>query len=371
MNVLIDATRYVIENAGIARYTKNIIQALAKEYPDDNYSFLVTCARLDANKKQKIKWLERFGKVKYYRLPGQWKEYLWEKHWAKLYFSFWFKGYDILLAPSFFELPVFNSLPSALVIYDLTTARFPKQRGQKLSQRLTKLTCSAAQRAGINLAISRQTKSDLIKYCHIDPKSTTVTLLAAEPIFKPKTPKREKFILTVGTLEPRKNLITIIKAYNQLPQKLQLEYSLKIVGAKGWNDLEIQAIIAQNANNKQIKTIGHINDEQLVKLYNTASLFVYIPFFEGFGLPVVEAMACGTPVITSQVSSLPEVGGNASVYLKDPSDVAGLKSLINKLLSNPNRLKVLEKKSLAQARKFSWSQTARNTHKVMESILSG
>lgn len=367
MKICIDATRFVIEQAGIARYTKNIITSLARvKARGDELHFIVTFMRRDARKKEKVAWLKKHGTVHVHTLPGTWKEYFWEKRWAGIYFNRWFKGYDVLFAPSHFELPVFTSLPSVLTIFDLTPARFPLQRGELLSRRLTRLTRDAAMRATVVCAISQQTKDDLITYCSIDPAKITVTLLACDPVFTNKNKKRTKTLLTVGTLEPRKNLITIIKAFQNLPDELLRSWRLTIVGGKGWND---DALLSHLTNTKAAPLIdlrGFVSDADLAQLYARAGLFVYVPFFEGFGLPVLEAMACGTPVITSNISSLPEVGGDACVYLSDVESASELTDIFVDCMTHAESRNTLSKKGLRRARMFNWDTTAQQTYALIQ-----
>ncbi len=176
----------------------------------------------------------------------------------------------------------------------------------------------------------------------------------------------KKFILSVGSIEPRKNLIGLIKAYNQLSKEIKEEYHLVLVGFKGWNNKEIMEII--NQNKEYIHYLGYISDKELVNVYNLASLFVYPSFYEGFGLPVLEAMACGTPVITSNVSSLPEVGGDAAVYC-DPYYINDIKNKIKLVLSDEILQRYMVEKGLKRAKLFSWEKTAQEHIKVFEEVL--
>jgi glycosyltransferase involved in cell wall biosynthesis len=176
----------------------------------------------------------------------------------------------------------------------------------------------------------------------------------------------KKFILSVGSIEPRKNLIGLLKAYNRLPEYLKNEYHLVLAGFKGWNNKEIIDLI--NKNKKFIHYLGYISDIELAKVYNLASLFVYPSFYEGFGLPPLEAMACGTPVITSNVSSLPEVGGDAVVYC-DPYDINDIKNKIEIVLNKKDLQKEMIRKGLKRAKQFTWEKSAREHLKVFKEVL--
>jgi glycosyltransferase involved in cell wall biosynthesis len=164
----------------------------------------------------------------------------------------------------------------------------------------------------------------------------------------------KKFILCVGSIEPRKNLINLLKAYNNLDKKIKQEYKLILTGFKGWQNQEIVSLISQNKD--YIDYLGYISDEELVAVYNLATLFVYPSFYEGFGLPVLEAMACGTPVVCSNATSIPEVGGDAVVYC-DPYNVDDITEKIEMLLNDEILQKDMIKKGLERAKQFTWEKS--------------
>ncbi len=166
----------------------------------------------------------------------------------------------------------------------------------------------------------------------------------------------KKFILSVGSIEPRKNLLGLLKAYNLLDKRLKDEYKLILVGFRGWENREIMELIEQNSKN--IDYLGFISTEDLAKVYNLASCFIYPSFYEGFGLPIVEAMACGTPVISSNNSSLPEIGGDAVIYA-NPNSVEDIKDKIELLLNSADLREDLSKRGLAQSKLFSWEKSAK------------
>ena len=186
-----------------------------------------------------------------------------------------------------------------------------------------------------------------------------------EPKVEFELPK--KYILSVGSIEPRKNLIGLLKAYSLLNKQIKREYKLVLVGFKGWENSEIMEIIEQNK--ESIFYLGFISDEELSKVYNLASLFVFSSFYEGFGLPLLEAMACGTPVVSSNASSLPEVGGDAVLYC-NPHDNEDIKSKIEMLILDKELQKELILKGLKQVKKFSWEKSAKEHQKLFEEVLN-
>jgi glycosyltransferase involved in cell wall biosynthesis len=175
-----------------------------------------------------------------------------------------------------------------------------------------------------------------------------------------------KFILSVGSIEPRKNLLGLLYAYEQLDQKLKDEYKLILVGFKGWENQDIMEVIERNQEN--IIYLGFISDEELAKVYNLATAFVFPSFYEGFGLPVIEAFACGTPVVTSDRTSLPEVGGDAVLYC-NPDDSHDIANKISKLLLDSDLQEQLRQKGLERAKLFSWKKSAQEHEKLFLSLL--
>ena len=174
-----------------------------------------------------------------------------------------------------------------------------------------------------------------------------------------------KFILSVGSIEPRKNLVRLLKAYNLLSNKIKDEYKLVLVGFKGWENREIISLIEENK--ESIKYLGYISDKELAKVYNLSSLFVYPSLYEGFGLPILEAMACGTAIVTSESSSLPEVGGEAPLYC-NPYSIKDIKEKMELVLSNDTLKEKMIKKGLKQAKKFSWEKSAREHTKLFKRV---
>lgn len=176
-----------------------------------------------------------------------------------------------------------------------------------------------------------------------------------------------KFILSVGSIEPRKNLIGLLKAYDSLNEDLKKEYKLVLVGFKGWKNKEIMDILDNNQEN--IHYLGFVSDEDLAKVYNLASLFVFPSFYEGFGLPPLEAMACGTPVVSSNLTSMPEVCIDAAVYC-DPHDTKDIKSKIELVLNDVSLQSSMIQKGIERAKQFTWGKSADEHMKVFEKMIS-
>ena len=227
------------------------------------------------------------------------------------------------------------------------------------------------------IADSNSTKRDLINYFNVPEEKIRVILLAADEKFKAlnnekinevkqKYNLKYPFILYVGGLAFHKNIPTLIKAFYKI-KKDEKKQKLVIAGGKGWKYKEIfETIDKLNLQNDVIFT-GYVLDVDLPALYNAADLFVYPSLYEGFGLPPLESMACGTPVITSNTSSLPEVVGDAGIMI-DPHDVDGLADAMHKVLSNEGLRDDMIKRGLERAKMFSWERCARETLEVYEEV---
>ncbi|EKD57093.1 MAG: glycosyl transferase, group 1 [uncultured bacterium] len=373
MIIGLDASRAINESAGIARYNSNLIKNLAKIDRENDYKFLFTYVRDKTIKKKLSSNLtSRFKNYKNIILPipGNIKEYLWGTRLPIL--SMFIGKCDIWHATSFFEATIGDRMPQIVTIYDMTTFLFPDQRGGEVSQRLSQRTKEIVNRAAKVISISQSTKKDIIKFIpQVDPKKIVVIPLGFDETFKKDTKiKKKNIILFVGTVEPRKNLKRLILAYNKLPEAIKLKYQLVIVGASGWNNDDIYQTAKPLVDKKRIVFKDYLTDNQLQKLYNESKIFVYPSIYEGFGLPVLEAMNCGLPVITSNISSLPEVAGDAAFYV-NPLSVKDITNTINKLISNEKLMIQLSKKSLKQAKKFSWERCAKETLNIYRSIYHG
>jgi glycosyltransferase involved in cell wall biosynthesis/SAM-dependent methyltransferase len=236
------------------------------------------------------------------------------------------------------------------------------------------------------LCISEATKNDLLNSVKLDPTKVFVTYLAANPALfyrcqdtsaielvrkKYRIPEAP-YILGVSTLEPRKNIEHVIRCFAKVVQQQGIkDLNLVLVGAKGWEYEKIyQEIVNFGLSKDRIIITGYVADEDLAALYSGAMVFVYPSLYEGFGLPPLEAMQCGTPVITSNNSSLPEVVGDAGIML-DPKDADGLCHSILKLYNTPSWRQEMSLKSLAQAQKFSWERCTQETIAAYKKALYG
>ncbi len=286
---------------------------------------------------------------------------------------------DLLHALAFVA-PVAAPLPFITTIYDLSFIRYPKAFRPHNRWYLNTFTRQSAKRAKAIIAISESTRQDVIQAFGVSPDKVHTVYCGVDPVFKPlpaseiaafkaKKGLPEKFILRLGTIEPRKNVEGVIKAYAFWRKQDKTAPKLFIAGGKGWYYQQVFQLVEELGLSEHIVFPGYLPQEDLPLWYNASDLFVYPSHFEGFGLPVLEAMACGTPVITSNVSSLPEVAGEAGILLH-PTDTEALNQAMQTVFRNANLARDMRQKGLVQAAKFNWRKTAAQTAQIYRQTLS-
>jgi glycosyltransferase involved in cell wall biosynthesis len=281
---------------------------------------------------------------------------------------------EVFLSTNSYLTAALLRIPSAVLMYDLI-AFVPGARAQRRAARIERATIRpAVRRARRLICISQATEDDLLTRFPRATGKTAVVPLAADSRFGRERPDEELvaaaarhrvspggFVLAAGTLEPRKNLPRLIAAHARLPRELRAAYPLLVVGPPGW-ELE-EALPA--ARSPDVTVTGFVPDEELAALYAGCSVFCYPSLYEGFGLPVLEAMQSGAPTITSSVSSLPEVGGDAVMYV-DPRDESAIQGALERLLCSPAERTDLAERGRRRAREFSWDRTTRGVLEQLE-----
>ncbi len=229
------------------------------------------------------------------------------------------------------------------------------------------------------IAPSISTKSDLIKYLNTPEEKIHVVYNAVSPQYSPAPPGhdqeeikrkfgiRNKYILFAGNLEPRKNLTRLMEAFNMALPKLNEEYQLVICGKRGWLYQDILRTYEKFNLNNEIILTNYVTEQDLINLYQSADIFAFPTLYEGFGFPPLEAMGCGVPVITSNVSSLPEIVGDAAV-LVNPLDTGEISEAIVTMAHSEALREELKKKGLKRSALFSWKDTARKTLDIYDSV---
>jgi glycosyltransferase involved in cell wall biosynthesis len=264
--------------------------------------------------------------------------------------------------------PVSSGCPTVITVHDLSFLAYPQNFPAAKRFYLRIFTRLSVQRAQRVIAISKNTRRDVIEQYAVPPDRVDLIYYGRNPIFRPLPEEQvaafrsrhhlpERFILFVGTLEPRKNVVRLIDAYARLPGHAP---PLLLAGGKGWLYDEVFARVEAEDLADRVQFVGYVPGEELPWWYNAADLFVYPSVYEGFGLPPLEAMACGTPVITSDVSSLPEVVGDAGL-LVHPHDTEALTAAMASVLDDATRRETMRAAGLSRAQAFSWQEAARRT----------
>ncbi|MDD5085530.1 MAG: glycosyltransferase family 1 protein [Candidatus Omnitrophica bacterium] len=278
-----------------------------------------------------------------------------------------------------FAPPVRKSCKLIATIHDLIGMIFPGNLGPVSRLYWSKWLPWASSKADRIIVSSENTKKDVIRLLKVKEDKVRVILLAVGDEFKPVTDKRllgelagkynleNGFFLSVSTVEPRKNFSRLIEAFGLFKKNLKGPEKLVIVGMKGWDYPEIMDKIRNLGLENEVVFTGYVSGVELAALYGMAKIFVFPSLYEGFGLPVLEAMACGAPVVTSNTSSLPEVTGEAAMKV-NPLSVDEIYGAIEKLWCNDSLRKELIDRASQKVKQFSWRKTAHEVVKVYEEL---
>jgi glycosyltransferase involved in cell wall biosynthesis len=354
---------------GIGTYIRELVPALARA--DQTIDITLFHASFPGRRPEP--WMETFSTVE---LPGSIRRlYPWWDLLGRPPLPEPLSDADILHAPSPATVPPGGRGQRLVVtVHDLAFRIYPTLFPAAWRLLFRAGTRRAARHADAVIAVSEHTAGDLVRFYGADPGRIHVVPLAASlpttttdpvPVLE-RMRIQAPYVLFVGTLEPRKNLIRLVRAYRRAVTVGDLPHRLVLAGPLGWHHHRLLAEIRAGGPGEVVLT-GKTAPDDLDALYRGADLFVYPSLYEGFGLPVLEAMARGVPVLCSNASSLPEVAGDAAVKL-DPRSVAGLTSALGLLLADEGERRRLSAAGLERAGRFSWEQTARGTLKVYESL---
>jgi glycosyltransferase involved in cell wall biosynthesis len=365
VRIVIDYTPAVHQGAGIGRHTRGLVSALAPHAAGHDVTLLV------------------FGRpgggrtlaappgmaVRVVPLPNRWLTLGWHRLRLPLPVE-WLSGAADLYHASDFVLPPVRAARSLLTVHDLSFMAVPDCADAGLRAYLSRVVPRSVARAGHVLADSESTRRDLIRLLGVAPDKVTVVYPGVEARFQPQQGPaalarvRQRyaigdrpFVLGVGTLEPRKNWPGLIRAWTRLRQSSGLSHRLVIAGGKGWLVEGIFAAAQASPYRADIIFTGFVDDADLPALYAAASVFAFPSRYEGFGIPVVEALACGTPVVCANNSSLPEAAGDAALLVSSDDDAA-LAAAVQRLIEDQPLRQSLRTAGLAQARRFTWEAAA-------------
>lgn len=361
--------------AGVSKYTELLVNNLARlDHEDEFLVYIGNAPRPDtfaAAPNFTVK-ASRFPTIKPPVRIG------WEQFLAP---PVLFKDRPDLLHCPVNVVPLAAPCKTVVTIHDLGFMRYPERYKAGKRNYLRAATFLSARRAAHIITDAESGRLEIIELLKVKPEKVTAVPLGVDERFKPVSGEEiaqfrqekklpERFVLYVGTLEPRKNIPLLLKGFARLRREQPAAVGgveLVLGGAKGWLYDEIFRLVRELDLEAITHFPGYVSEEELPLWYNTAECFVYPSVYEGFGLPPLEAMACGCPVITSNTSSLPEVVGEAGRTV-GPEDEAGLSAALAQLLTNPAERARLRELGLAQARKFTWEETARRTLEIYRQV---
>jgi glycosyltransferase involved in cell wall biosynthesis/ubiquinone/menaquinone biosynthesis C-methylase UbiE len=374
MKIAIDVSLAVGESAGVGSYTRGLLEGLASIDAENEY---VLYSYLDFPPSPQPTFPPRPNfAFRMLRLEAEHWERIWSR--ADLPPREALGAVDVLHSP-FFNAPREHHGALVVTIHDVSFLLQPQFHTEANRLHCLQGTLNAALYADRIIAVSLQTKKDLIDYFSIPEERIRVIYEAPRRIYSPERNVEvirsvlerlgifHNFILFVGSLEPRKNLRTLLQAYATYVTRHAGAELLVVAGGKGWLSDDLSQVAAERGIAERVKFLGYVQEVDLRVLYSTAKLFVYPSIYEGFGLPPLEAMACGAPVITSNTSALPEVVGDAAL-LVDPHNGEALYQAMERVLCDRDIRARMRQQSLARATRFSWEQTAEQTLALYEEV---
>jgi glycosyltransferase involved in cell wall biosynthesis len=365
-----DITAAITQGGGIGRYTREIIHALLAEDQENTYHLYSARPPAILPVPDSIP----VGDNVYFHpapLDERWLYRLWYRLRLPLPIQLLTGPVDLFHSPDFVLPPVAGRIPALLTVHDLSFVHYPETFPPSLVRYLNRVVPWSIKRASHILADSKSTRLDLLRIWDVPAEKVSVLYSGVHPRFHPVRDESQQaevraryglgntpYILAVGTIQPRKNYALLISAFSRIAG--DLPHNLVIAGGKGWLYEAILDQVNNLPNKERVRFPGFVADADLPALYSAADLFVFPSLYEGFGLPLLEAMACGVPVLSSNASSLPEVvdeNGEAAVLLP-PEDEIAWSHAMHRLLTDQDRRERMIKAGLHHARTFSWQTAA-------------
>jgi glycosyltransferase involved in cell wall biosynthesis len=363
-SIAIDYTAAMEQVGGIGRYTRELIAAVAEQDQKTDYRLFIAGHRqrrtLPRPPGANFTW-------KPARQSTKWFARMWHRARLPLRIEYWTGPVNLLHATDFTLPPTSRHTRTILTVHDLSFERAPETAAPKLRAYLSKVVPRSVAKANLILADSESTRQDLINLYNVPFQKIQVLYSGVDDRFYPVQDKetlkavRERynigdkpFILSVGTIQPRKNYGRLLEAFHRMDRK---DIKLVIAGAKGWLDDPLYEQVKKLKLEDRVQFIGFVTDEHLPALYSAACVFAFPSLYEGFGLPPLEAMACGIPVVVSNTSSLPEVVGDAAELI-DPTDVDELAAALLKVIDFDTLRHRLINQGQLRAQGFSWRTAA-------------
>ncbi|MDP1710448.1 MAG: glycosyltransferase family 1 protein [candidate division WWE3 bacterium] len=374
MRIGVDAQVLLERSAGTTYYAGGLLREVLKQDRKNHYDLFLW--RLFPKKLADVFGRERNFSYCYQRFFPYKVFYKLHKWGIDVPLEFFFGRHDLYFFPNFVVYP-HRAGKSVVVVYDLSFEKVPQFVDRRNVEFLKKFVPASVRKCDHVVAISEATKRDVIETYGVSPEKITVIYPGVDPAqFNPRSAAevaevkkkygiKKPYLLYLGTLELRKNIPAILEAYADL--KRRREFNLVLAGKTGWLSEEIFGTVKKLKLEEDVIFTGYVPADERPKLLSGAEVFVYPSFFEGFGMPVVEAQACGTPVIASNSTSLPEAVGEAGI-LVPPDDTAALGSAFEKVLFVPALQKDLAKRGLNHARQFGWERSGRDLLKIFNRL---
>ncbi|MDX1662804.1 MAG: glycosyltransferase family 1 protein [Candidatus Promineifilaceae bacterium] len=380
----VDATAALMQGAGIGRYTRELIRALVSLHGESGFSpfYRLFSARPPATMPVPDALpLEQDDAVSFHPAPlgERWLYRLWHRLRVPLPVQVFTGKVDLFHEPDFVLPPVVGNVPTLLTVHDLSFIHYPETFTPALVNYLGHSVPRSVARATHIVAVSENTRRDLVELWNVPPERISVVYNGVDDHFQPVRDDAQllavrrryglgdaPYLLSVGTIQPRKNYRMLIRAFRPIAQ--QYPHDLVIGGGKGWLYEEVIAEAARQKLEQRVHFIGYVANAHLPALYSGATLFALPSLYEGFGLPLLEAMACGVATVASSISSLPEVAGEASLLLP-PRDQQAWTEGLKRLLQSEQERRQLAEAGLRRAMAFSWEASARQLVELYRTLL--
>ncbi len=383
MKVVFDGTPFLLEKTGIGHYTENLASHLLRARPELRLELFSISLRAGHRLKAAAPPLEGVG-ARGYNLPANFLYYTWWRRTRALAAERLLGKFDIFHATNY-QAPALREARLVSTVHDINFVRFPEMQSKGIRRFISHLP-RLLERSRMVLADSRFTAAELAEVYALPAEKVRVVYPGLNPAFLGK-PSREEteaalcaygleppFIAYVGNLHPRKNLATLLEAFALL-RKRGLEHRLAVIGGGGLgrqNNTEYRKLMLRVDDlgvREEVFFTGYVPDERLRSLLAGADMLVFPSIYEGFGLPPLEAMACGVPVITSGRASLPEVVGDAALLLEDPLEAEEIAGKVEALVSDPALRSRLAEKGRERARRFTWEKAAAEVLEVYDRVM--
>jgi glycosyltransferase involved in cell wall biosynthesis len=373
IKILIDSVVLLSSLTGIGKYTNEVAKYLEKENDlDMNYFYgYYSKKRIKCGEMSQVKSLKAFlSNVSLLKKVSRKILIIISQVFATKYDLYW--------CPNFIPLASTKASKIVTTVHDLSFYIYPQWHPEERLHYINNYFFKNVQKSDWIITGSEFSKKEIVEYLGFDEEKITVIYHGVDQelykvydknilkVTKKKLELADDFFLFVGSIEPRKNLLNLLKTYHILPDSIKKKYPLVLVGFKGWNNDDVMKEIEKEKNN--IRYLGYLNDEELAHVYNLASLFIYPSLYEGFGIPPLEAMACGTAVISSDAASLPEVCDDAAIYI-NPNDYMDIAKKIELLVANQDKMNELISKGLKRVKNFTWEKSAKKHLKVFNKVM--